>query len=313
MDAFLFKSVLNNREYELLDREIGRQNNAVSIGSLPMRIERDQPSLIDLCSANSNQAVFAIRSAALQLKGLEHAVNWPLFNALAQVDAEWKPQARLCEQIEDAGKVNIAVVKHPSLMLGGDGTEHLMRALGCNVVDVPLDGIVSHSVPIHGVYIPHGLLYIGLDKFFNNLYLKTMLTRGAAGNAFLLAEGGAAPIMGDRIVLPSGPVPESRGFNILPFDSFYMSLSLGAPQKSAAFSKSANPFISGSQEWVWGYSSHNLSFVSPDPDEERWDLRESADGKIIGSDAWSKGRILASKMRIEPWSAPEQFRRWLEG
>jgi hypothetical protein len=313
--SIMFKSVLNNREFELLDREIGRQTSAVTIGSIPKRLERDQPLVTDLCAAGSTQAALPIRSSAMQLKSLEHMVKWALFNALSKTNQEWKPQVKLCDPISDAGRVNIAVVRYPSLTLGGDGTEHLMRTLGCNVVDVPLDGVVSHSVPIHGVYIPHGLAYTGIDKFFGNLYLKTMLKRGATGNSFLLAEGGSTPMLGSGITLPPtfGEDRERRGFSILPYDAVYNASVFGAPQRAMAVSRTANPFISGSQEVVWGYFSPNLSLFPHAPDDECWELKESFDGKLINLDAWCKGRILASRMRLEPWSAPESFRRWLEG
>ncbi len=51
--SILFRSVLNNREYELLDREVGRQLTAISIGSIPRTLERDEPLVTDLCSENA--------------------------------------------------------------------------------------------------------------------------------------------------------------------------------------------------------------------------------------------------------------------
>lgn len=309
--ALLFRSVLSNREYELLDREVGRQISAVSVGSFPKIMDRDQPLLTDLCTDNAKNALFPLRSAALQLKGMDQQINWALFRALALAAPNWVPQAALCKPIEDSGKVNIAVVRHPSLTLGGDGTEHLLRVLGCNVVEIPLDGNITHSVPIHGVYIPHGLAYLALPKFFGNLYLKTMLGRASGGNAFLLAEGGSAPLLGNVISLPDGG--EGRGFGVLPFDSVYKSATFRTPQKLVAFRRQKNPLISGSQEWIWGYGSVGLSVDAERPDDDCWELRDGLAGKEVGSDGWAKGRILASAMRLEPWSAPEPFRRWLEG
>lgn len=313
--SLLFRSVLSNREYELLDREVGRQVSASSIGSVPKGMERDQPLVTDMCSDGAKQAVFSIRAASMQLKGMESQVSWATLSALAQAAPSWTPQARLCEPITDSGRVNIAVVRHPCLSLGGDGTEHLLRALGCNVVDVPLEGNITHSVPIHGVYIPHGLAYMALPKFFGNLYLKTMITRGSTGKSFLLAEGGSAPILGDRIQLPSGYSGggEGRGFGILPFDSAYKSSTFGAPSRAVAFRKRTNPLISGSQEWVWGYASAALSLEPNGAEEPCWETRETLEGKPIGTDGWCKERILAAAMRLELWSTPETFRRWLEG
>ncbi|MDR1651346.1 MAG: hypothetical protein LBR87_06125 [Synergistaceae bacterium] len=311
----LFRSVLNDREYEMVDREAGRLFTIIPIGSLPRSMDRNIPLLSDLFFESASRAVFPIKSASLQLMNMDYQVSWPIFSALAGFRSAWTPQPRLCEPITDSGKVNIAVVRHETLTIGGDGTEHLMRALGCNVVEVPLEGSIVHNVPIHGVYIPHGPIYMVLPKFFGNIYLKTMLNRASNGSSFMLAEGGASPILGDRITLP----PEyagggaGRGFGILPYSSAYKSATTGVPQKSVAIRKKLNPLISGSQEWVWGYSSPNLSLESHEPGDECWETRGNLDAKQSGEDGWCKGRILASSMRLEPWSAPASFRRWLEG
>jgi hypothetical protein len=313
--SFMFRSILNDREFELVDREAVRQFSSISAGSIPKLLERDAPLITDLCADETNHAVFPLRSAALRLKCMPRQIEWPLFSALAKIAPEWIRQPRLCKPITDSGKVNIAVVRHPALTLGGDGTEHLMRALGCNVVDVSLDGSISHSVPIHGVFLPHGLAYMALPKFFGNIYLKTMFNRASNGSSFLLAEGGSSPLLGHKIILPPGQGGggSGRGFGILPFDSAYKASAFGPPQKLVASNMRVNPFISGSQEYVWGYSSASLSLTGNGPDDECWETSETLDGKRYGFDGWSKGRILASSMRLEPWSAPESFRRWLEG
>jgi hypothetical protein len=312
--SVLFKSILNYREYELVDREVGRQTSTISLGSMPRSVEREHPPITGLCSGEAMQAALPVKSASIQIKGYENTIHWGLFSAFSQSCREWKPQARLCDPILDAGKVNIAVVRNPALTLGGDGSEHLMRTLGCNVVEVPLEGGLSHNVPIHGVYVPHGLAFMVSRLFFSNNYLRTMITRGSTGNSFLLVEGGSAPLLGDRIIFPSGhDQSETRGFNVMPYDSVYKAMSMGVPRKAIASARKANPLISGSQEFVCGYTSSNLAIASPDPEEECWDLRDSPKSSAFGTDAWGKGRALATRMRIEPWSAPESFRRWLEG
>jgi cobyrinic acid a,c-diamide synthase len=314
----LFRSVLNDREYELVDRETGRLFTVISVGSIPKNMDRDAPPLAAMFSGAAKQSIFPIKSAALQLMHMGFQVNWAVFSALANLKPSWTPQARLCEPITDSGKVNIAVVRHETLTLGGDGTEHLFRALGCNVVEVPLEGDIIHNVPIHGVYIPHGIGYLALRKFFSNIYLKTMINRASNGNSFMMTEGGSSPILGEKVILPpTGEYGESgldaRGFGIFPYDSIYRSGQAGIFQKAVATRRKVNPLISGSQEWVWGYSSSNIGIESKTAGNECWEMRENLDGKPLGVDGWCKGRILASSMRLEPWSAPVSFRRWLEG
>ena len=313
--SVIFRSILNDREYELVDREAGRQFSIMSIGALPKSIERDAPHLPNLFFEEAHHAVFPIKSASLQLSKMEYKVNWPVFSAIANLSPNWLPQARLCEPITDSGKVNIAVVRHETLTLGGDGTEHLLRALGCNVVEVPLEGNILHNVPIHGLYIPHGAAYMSMPKFFSNVYLKTMLKRASVGTSFILAEGGSAPLLGDMITFPERHTDgtEVRGFGMLPYNSVYKSLTPSVPQKLIAFRKKLNPLLSGTQEYMWGYSFPNLSLESQPPEYECWETKENYDGKRYGADGWCKGRILASSMRMELWSAPMSFRRWLEG
>lgn len=310
--AILFRAILNNREYELVDREARRIFTAFSVGSMPRVVERDSPSLLQLCSDSAAQVALPVRSAAKQLVSMNQMVNWALFSAMAQAAPVWPRQPRLCDAITDSGKVNIAVVKHPVLSISGDGTEHLLRVLGCNVVDIPLVGSITHSVPIHGVYLPHGLAYIALPKFFSNIYLKTMLARGSTGGAFLFAEGGSSAVLGDRIILPEGQ-GEGRGFGILPFNSIYKRATFGSIKKLEASKRKDNPLLTGSRERVMGYASDSYSMVASEEEDECWTTVDALDHKKTSRDGWSKDRILAASMRVEPWSAPDLFRRWLEG
>jgi cobyrinic acid a,c-diamide synthase len=310
--SILFRSILNNREYELVDREAGRNFTVFSAGSLPRVAERDLPSLVHLCSDQFAHAALPLRSAAKQLAGMKHLVNWAIFSAIAKAAPAWRRQSRLSEPITDSGKVNIAVVRHQALSIAGDGTEHLLRALGCNVVDIPLEGGISHSVPIHGVYLPHGLAYMALPKFFSNIYLKTMLTRGSSGESFLFAEGGSSSILGDKIILPDGR-GEGRGFGILPFSGIYKKSTFGSAKKMQAVGRAENPFLSGAKESVFGYGSDAYSLIRLGEEDECWVISDVLDPKKTSLDGWCKKRILATAMRVEPWSAPDMFRRWLEG
>ena len=311
--SILFRSVLSNREYELLDREVGRQISSISLGGIPRELERDTPLITDLCTENYGRALLPLRSAGVQLKSNDSQIVWGLFHALAQAAPEWQRQRMLAQPISE--KANIAVVRHPALTLGGNGTELLFQALGCDIIDVPLEGSLTHTVPIHGVYIPHGLTYMVLPRFFSNLYLKTMITRAGEGQFFFFAEGGSAPLLGEAITLPSGKGDgaDGRGFGLMPFASMYKSTSLGQAMKVVGFSKRKNPLITGSQEWVWGYMSANLMITPSDPNAACWEVREGMDAKPLWGDGWSKGRALVTAMRPEFWSCPASFRRWLEG
>ena len=312
--AIIFRSVLNNREYELLDREIGRYASVFSMGTVPSSMDRDIPPVFELCSDNAARAIFPLRSSARQLKGMDYTVNWPIVAALAGAAKEWEVQNPLCDPITDFGNVNIAVVKHGALSIGGNGTEQLMKILGCNLVDVPLDGNISHNVPIHGIYIPHGLIINLLPKFFSNLYVKTMIKRGSTGSSFLFAEGGASSILGGRISLPiTLGGGEVKGFGVLPFSSDLKGPSFGAPLKRFARPVNTNPLMREKGETIWGYGSTHLSLTPDFPGDNCWETGDDTEAPPTGFDGMTSGRMLAASMRIEFWSNPRLLRRWLEG
>ena len=306
--SVLYRSAINHREYELLDRAAGRQVSWTTLGYIPRNFERDTPIITDLCSERSHNSLFQIRSAARQLKNMEDIVIWPFFSALAQAAPVWPLQSALAPPLEE--KVRIAVVRSDALTLGGAGTELLLKTMGCELVDAPIDGEVN-GAGVHGIYIPHGLGFMVLPKLFSNIGLKTLITRGGTGEFFLLAEGGAAPILGEKIDMASGA--SVRGMGILPFKSTYKANSFGAPFKVHASAKSRNSLIRGASEYVRGYTSANLSMVSSEDGEPCWDIKEQYGDKIIMSDCWSNRRALATALRPEFWGCPKSFRRWLEG
>jgi hypothetical protein len=80
-----------------------------------------------------------------------------------------------------------------------------------------------------------------------------------------------------------------------------------------ALSRKVNPLISGPRERVWGYASDNYSLSRAGEEVECWDIADSSNIRTSAKDGWCKGRILATAMRLELWSTPETFRRWLEG
>jgi hypothetical protein len=71
--------------------------------------------------------------------------------------------------------------------------------------------------------------------------------------------------------------------------------------------------LTGSQEWVWGYRSKSVKIVPHEGEDVCWRLCENLKSKNALPDAMAKGRMLVTSMRIEPWSTPDTFKRWLEG
>lgn len=306
----LFRAVLNNREYELLDREIGNQISLSSLGCVPGELERDAPKIAELCSENYGRALLPLRSAGVQLKSNNGQIEWGLFSALAHAAPKWPQQSALARPILET--MNIAMIRHPALSLGGNGTELLLQTLGCGIVDVTPDGGIDNAAPVHGVYIPHGLACVDLPRFFTNLFVREAAARAGNGQFFFFAEGGGSPLLGETITLPEGDGEDVRGFGLLPFSSRYESETPWPPIKVVGFGKRENPLITGSQECVWGYMPPNLVITADDPESADWEVREGMDAKPTRRDGWSKGRALVTAMRPELWSCPELLRRWLE-
>ena len=308
VSSILFMALPNPKEYELLDLGIGRQVAWNSMGYIPKMNEREISSLAQLCGEEGAQSLLPIRSAAAQLVSMEGQINWALFGALASAAPRWIPQVPLCPPLEEG--YTIAVVKHPSLGLGGNGTELLLSKLGCKLVDISLDDPPAVAPAVNGIYLPHGLAFMCLVKFFSNVYLKTLITRAMTGQFFLLAEGGTSPILGERIRMSRGD--EVRGFGLLPYRSIYRTGTFGVPHHKIAFASKRNPLLRGSEECVRGYGSANLIIDTDDPDSCGWELRDSLEGKAVAYDCWSNGKALATQLRLELWSCPELLLRWMQ-
>lgn len=317
LHAVLFRSILNPREYQLADREVGRRFGLLSIGAMPASIERDEPLLTDLCSPErTEKALIPLRSAARRLIGMGEEISWGMFSALAQCAPKWQHQSPLVSPIKQAGRMNIAVIRDRALSLGGNGMELMLEVLGANVVEVPLDGEARRDVKIHGVYIPHGLGYMPLARFFSNVYVKGLIQSASSGETFLLAEGGSSPMLGGQIKLPRGASGGSvgRGSGAFKFSSIYVSHSSGVPKRMNVMSrKRPNPLLRGSQEWAWGYTTENLYIRAGEGEHFCWSLAEQIDGPELAADGIARGRALATSLRMEPWGSPDLFRRWLEG
>lgn len=318
MNTMMLRTVPNPGEYDLIDQEVGRRLSALMLSALPTDADIAEPLLTDMCTDRAAGTATAVMKAASAVIGSSPDTHWPTFAALAAAAREWSPQKPLAEPIEEAGKVNVAVIRDSTLTLGGDGTERLMRALGIETIDIPLDDAPAQTKPLHGIYIPHGLAYLSLTKFFSSVYIKTLITRGSSGVSFMLAEGGSAPLLGETIDLPKwmnggGSV---RGFGAFKFASTYDSHVFSSPQKVFAFMPlRPNPMLVDDGETLWGYGSDSLKLLPAGGLAPCWAFMDG-DGpqaRRRGSGGFANGRMLASPLRIEPWSAPGEFRRWLEG
>lgn len=312
IDALLIRAVVKQREFELAEQEIGRSISTLLLGVVPERHECIEPIITDLCRTSTlDDTLSPILRTASELRREAH-VNWPMFAALAHSAPEWEDAPALVSPMRGASRTNIAVIRDMALSLGGANTELMLRELGVNLFDVPLEGEGDAAIAFNGVYVPHGLGYMVLTKFFSNIYVKTLISRSALGSMFMLAEGGSSVILGQKVVLPRGMGGEGRGFASMPFVSVCESPILGAPRRVLVSEpRDVNPLIRNDEERIWGYASESLSTTLA-PDGAYCLGAARRNGLASRSFGVARGRALAVRMRLEMWSAPALLRRWLE-
>lgn len=306
--GIMFMGLPNPKEYELLDMGIGRKVHWNSLGYIPQMNEREFASITQLCTQEGKSSLLPVLSTATQLVGMGRQVNWSLFRAFAVADSHWAPEGPLAPPVETA--YSIAVIQHPALGLAGNGTEILLKDLGCTIVPVSLDEVNDVFPVVNGVYLPHGLAYLCFAKFYANVFVKTLINKALSGRFFLFAEGATAPLLGEKVKLYNGD--EVRGFGLLPIRSVYRSGTFSAPYKRYAQAVKMNPLLRAKGDTVYGYGSANLVMTSDSLDDFCWELVNPVNDKVLDKDGWSRGMVLASQMRLEFWSCPKLLKTWLD-
>ena len=300
----LFLSVPTPREYQLLDHDLGRRLPWMGLGYVPRELERPLPSLADLCNRDLlARTLIPLRTASAHLQSLEDQIQWPLFGALARVGCAWQEEP-LPEPIPSRPRV--AVVRHAALSLAGEGTELLLQTLGCHLLDVPLEG---GAIPrdCDGVYLPHGPGFLALVQFLENQEMVQSLGRVLLSGKVLLAEGGAAPLLGEQILLPSGQA--ARGASLFSLKGIYREPQPGTGERYTAQARNAGPLL-GAGETLRGSACRWVFLSGMDPQSADWDLRGEASSGVEG---WSLQRGVATRLRPELWSCAASVRRWLLG
>lgn len=319
--AHIFRAVASDREYQLADKEAGRASTALSIGMLPKAYDRSAPPIHKTCDRTAGAGEYAdILSSVEKIAANKDLVCWPFFAALAKAAPDWPHAAPTFVPLSRSSCPTIGIVRDPALTLGGDGTERLMRALGAQLVDIPIDGAtIDHLKTIHGLYIPHGLGYLSLKRFLSNKLASALAKKCSEGSAFLFAEGGASPMLGASVALPPGIPREpgespTAGLGAFPLMSIYGSTDFSHP-KLRAFegARRINPLLFTEMDMMWGYISDSVSILPMNNVKYSWVVCKEPGTQPIGEEGVVRGRAILTTARLEPWSAPNLFKKWLGG
>lgn len=306
--AICFASVLNPREYQLLEIELGRRLPLLSMGYMPAHVHRDIPPEDVLYAAESRSLkITSLRSAIAQIRHMEDQILWPLVGALGQLASEWTSVPKLHEPLPKA--LQIGVVRHEALTVGGDSTEWLFRLLGGKVVDVSLDTDIPPD--LDALWIPHGRALLAASGIVDDPRFRKGLGKMAMQNKPFLVEGESAALLGEQIVSPH---KGNRGGICLVANTGYFGDTVGAAEERRVIldGVATGPLMRNGEQ-CRGYWPRHFQITSPTAQRGDWHVLEAKDRLQIATDGWSLKRGMISQMRLELWSCVDSVRRWLSG
>lgn len=301
----LFASVLNPREYQLLETEAGRRSPLLCLGYLPQFLERKAPSLLQMCLPGAPGSALQIRMAVAQLAGMMDQVMWGAFEGFAKLASDWTAQPDIGAR--KAAGTEVVILSDDALGCEGDNARLLFEYFGCRVTEVP---VRSGSFPGGSslVYIPHGPAFPCADMLLGNENIRRGLTSMIRGRRPLFVNGGAAALFGETIsVLGKDPLP---GLGAGSYAGF-----LNAPDervvKIDVLSRRDGIFLESGAK-AKGYLPDYLRVAARGTvGGAQWSLRNPAKDIEVGESGWETGYTVLNPAYLELWSCPDAVLRWL--
>jgi cobyrinic acid a,c-diamide synthase len=310
--AICFNAVLNPKEYQLLEIELGRRLPWIAAGYFPASLGRELPLKEVLFTQEvTSPRFFSLRSAVAQLCAMEDEIFWSLVAAMSKLAPEWTPLSFEVEPFPAA--LNVVVLRHPALGLGGDNLERLLHRLGAWIVEVRPDETIPSEADV--LYVPHGAEQYIRGAVLNNANLKRAVGQFVFGNKAFLMEGNCAALAGERIFERDGS--EWTGLGIFPVQARYSGNGgnrSGKEEKPLCRVEAQcvrNGPLLRSGERVRGYWSPNLVISGEREHSGEWSVLDVKDRKELLTDSWSLKRGIITQLRIEPWNCIHEIRRWL--
>jgi cobyrinic acid a,c-diamide synthase len=302
----IFSSVLNPREFQLLEIEAGRRTPLLSLGYIPKTLERKRTSLLELClDSSAEKAALPLKSAAAQLASMEGQIDWNALWGFARLSAKW---SKVEEPHRDRAKGHtMGVMAHGALDLEGDNASRLFSYLGFNVRKI-YPGEAGRPSDLYGLYIPHGLGFLCAEHLLGIPSARTWFSRIFDSGVPVFVNGGISLLLGESFVLPNGKSYEGMG--LFRYRGQYT-------MPSSDFTKVEISSFEGDDVLNLGEKlrGRRVSYTSVHNPGERsrsiWTLKDAKTGRDLGLSGWSRARGVATDLCVDIWSNMEAVYRWL--
>ncbi|SMG30736.1 P-loop NTPase family protein [Dethiosulfovibrio salsuginis] len=306
----VFSSVLNPREYQLLEIELGRSIPSMALGYVPRYMERRMISVVDLCS--DPRVAQPIVTLGSQLKSMTGQIDWSALMAFGEYRTNLDVPAKSIEPL--SGAPAVAIITDDSLSMGIDNDIALFRAIGCRIIPVSL---TREIVPpeAKAIYFPHGLGHVALKRLINNRPLFDQVINLPLRGRATLINGGFSSVWGKWYALSEDSMDRVAGLG-----AFEEGVIVAPHFRGEGVAVDIEP-LPGARETLHyeegekmrGYLSGFMksSLGIPGKGLCSWALRESDTKKELGEAIWKIRKTVGSQAKIELWSCPELIKRWI--
>ncbi|NLB83150.1 MAG: hypothetical protein GX791_02775 [Synergistaceae bacterium] len=305
LPAVLFSSVLNPREYQLLEIETGRRSPLMVLGYIPATLERGAPDLLEMCLPDSSAKIsLQVKTAAAQLGASAGQVDWNILWGVARFHDEWTQNPEPLK-----GKftgLSVGIVDHEALRLEGDNARQLFLMFGCSVKMLDLQS--RGEAGLNALYIPHGPGFLLAEHLLGNPGIKEWFHSFFRSRRGIFVNGGVTPLLGRSFSLPNDR--QYEGMGIFPFRGKFELPSLGI--RRVEISSREGDSVLNIGEKMRGHMPSCCSVLNPDDEAPSlWTLKEPGKIRNFGFSGWSRGKGIATDVCIQPWSNIEGMGRWL--
>ena len=305
--AVIFSSVLNPREYQLLETEAGRRVPLLCLGFIPKTLEKNNPPLMELCLQDMAQrAVFPVKAATAQLLGMVDQVDW---NVLWGIAKQCKESVPVDDPFKGkASGMSVGILSFPSFELEGHNAELLFKHLGCTVHAIPLDSALLRR-DLNALYVPHGPGFLCAERLLGKSGVREWFTSFIHARKAVLINGGVTPLLGESFSLPN-----KKEYEGLKFFRFKGKFGIPTPddvRRVEAVSTDGDVMLNTGDK-IRGYIPAYISVLNPgNAAGAVWSLQDTVKNMEIGLSGWNRGATLATDLCVELWSNIEGAYRWL--
>ncbi|MFA7620592.1 MAG: hypothetical protein WCY56_01965 [Aminobacteriaceae bacterium] len=306
--AVVFSSAFNPREYQLLENEVGRRTDLLSLGFIPKTLEKDSPALMELCLKEmAAKAVFPIKAATVQLQGMMNQIEWEILWGIGKRGAKWSEVSDSLKK--SAAGLRVGILTNPASDLDGNNAEVFFNYIGCSTITIPLDGPAPEA-GLDALYIPHTPGFLCAERLLGKSGLRDwFVSFFLSGNPVLVC-GAVTLLLGDSFSLPNGK--RYDGLKLFPFHGVFDIPGPGSMKRVEATSSFDGDIMLNRGEKIRGHLPVYASVIDPgNASGAAWVIQDPAKSAETGLSGWSKASAVATEIGLELWSNMEGVLRWL--